>query len=352
MSLSAASTSPVTVDFATADGTAKAGSDYVAKSGSITFAAGETRKTIEIVAIGDSVVEATESFNVVLKNPKGATLAGGLYLDLTAREYNDIDIVVAEPSMEEAERALAGLGYRGLQGERAFRRAFLGYQRQYAFLRDDLDTTVDLHWGFSGVHLPFPLSPDDLWRDLATALVGRCAIPTLAPPHLALLLAGHGTKEAWRCLGWVNDFATIVARHPELDWAALHRRAATLGCGNAVLLGCLMAEGLLEVAAPLALRSVLAANAPVRARAAVLIAQLREGRPLADKMSDLSDIDLCDRRWDRLKAVARLAVTRTVGDYEAMKLPQPLWGAYRIVRPFRLAAKAVGRLGRATVQSR
>ncbi len=77
VTLSAAATSPVTVNFATANGTATAGSDYVAQSGALTFAPGETQKTIQIAAIGDAVVEANEAFTVVLTSPVGATLANG-----------------------------------------------------------------------------------------------------------------------------------------------------------------------------------------------------------------------------------------------------------------------------------
>ncbi|MCF8533937.1 MAG: cellulase family glycosylhydrolase [Reyranella sp.] len=77
VTLSAASASAVTVNFATENGTATAGSDYVAQSGSLTFAAGETQKTITVAAIGDAVVEANEGFTVVLSNPAGATLADG-----------------------------------------------------------------------------------------------------------------------------------------------------------------------------------------------------------------------------------------------------------------------------------
>lgn len=75
VTLSEASTTPVTVHFATADGTAIAGSDYVAKSGTLTFAAGETQKTIQIATIGDAVAEANEGFSVVLSSATGATIA-------------------------------------------------------------------------------------------------------------------------------------------------------------------------------------------------------------------------------------------------------------------------------------
>lgn len=75
VNLSSAATSAVTVHFATANGTALAGSDYVAQSGTLTFAAGETQKTIQVATIGDAVVEANEGFSVVLSSPTGATIA-------------------------------------------------------------------------------------------------------------------------------------------------------------------------------------------------------------------------------------------------------------------------------------
>ena len=57
--------------------TASAGSDYVAQSGTLTFAPGETQKTITVAAIGDATVEANEGFTVTLTSPTGATIAHG-----------------------------------------------------------------------------------------------------------------------------------------------------------------------------------------------------------------------------------------------------------------------------------
>lgn len=310
----------------------------------------QRRHLVRMLALSEELCCVAEGFaaqGIAFAAFKGATLSAGLYGDLTAREYNDIDIVVPEQRIDDAEEVLAGLGYRGVHGDRPFRQAFFAYQRQSAFVRDDLDTTLDLHWAFCGAHLPFPLEPAELWPALVPVRIGRGRIPTLAVPDLALLLAGHGTKESWRSLGWVNDFAMLVQRHPELDWSEIHRRATDRGCGNAVLLGSLLAEDLSGVAVPASLRGKVEANARVRARAASLIAHLREGRPLQDKVADLSDIDLCDSAWARLIAVLRLALTPTAGDYEALRLPQPLWGLYRFIRPFRLAAKALGRMARA-----
>ena len=74
--LDPASTGTVTVDFATRDGLggAKAGDDYTATSGTLTFAATETSKTITVPITDDDVYENNESFQVDLSNPTGATL--------------------------------------------------------------------------------------------------------------------------------------------------------------------------------------------------------------------------------------------------------------------------------------
>lgn len=77
VTLSEPSAEPVTVDFATADGAANAGTDYQAAAGTVTFAPDETTKTIAIEVNGDKTVELDESFVVNLTDPANATIAKG-----------------------------------------------------------------------------------------------------------------------------------------------------------------------------------------------------------------------------------------------------------------------------------
>ena len=76
VSLSAALANPVTVYYSTADGTAFAGSDYTAISNTeLTFAPGETSKTIVVFVNGDATPEPNETFTVKLTNASGASIA-------------------------------------------------------------------------------------------------------------------------------------------------------------------------------------------------------------------------------------------------------------------------------------
>ena len=73
--LTPSSEQTVTVDFATADVTAEAGTDYTAQSDTLTFRAGQTIKRIFVPTTDDRFHEPEEHFRVTLSNPSGATLA-------------------------------------------------------------------------------------------------------------------------------------------------------------------------------------------------------------------------------------------------------------------------------------
>jgi hypothetical protein len=66
----------VTVDYATANGTAQAGSDYTPASGTLSFAPGERTMTIDVAVLADSLVESSETFTLTLSSPVNGTIAG------------------------------------------------------------------------------------------------------------------------------------------------------------------------------------------------------------------------------------------------------------------------------------
>ncbi len=75
VSLSAVSSTPVSVNFGTADGTASAGADYTTTLGSLSFAPGVLSLTLTVPIVDDAVFEGNERFSVTLSAPVGATLA-------------------------------------------------------------------------------------------------------------------------------------------------------------------------------------------------------------------------------------------------------------------------------------
>ena len=74
VTLDEAATDTVTVDYATSDGTADAGDDYTSTTGTLTFDAGTTSKTISVSIADDTDDESDETFTVTLSNTSGADL--------------------------------------------------------------------------------------------------------------------------------------------------------------------------------------------------------------------------------------------------------------------------------------
>jgi subtilisin family serine protease/disulfide oxidoreductase YuzD/DNA-binding cell septation regulator SpoVG/subtilisin-like proprotein convertase family protein len=69
------SADPVTVSYSTSNGTAIGGADFAAATGTLTFAPGETTRTVDVLVAGDRVNEANETFNLNLSGAVNATVA-------------------------------------------------------------------------------------------------------------------------------------------------------------------------------------------------------------------------------------------------------------------------------------
>jgi len=74
VNLSGASARTVTVNYATSNGNATAGSDYTAASGTLTFNPGNTTRTFNITILDDAIFESPETVNLALSSPGNATL--------------------------------------------------------------------------------------------------------------------------------------------------------------------------------------------------------------------------------------------------------------------------------------
>ena len=93
VSLAPASSDQVTVAYATSGGTATSGTDFTAASGTLTFAANETSKTVSVATTDDATDEANETFTLTLSSPTNATL-GTATATGTINDDDDGEVVV------------------------------------------------------------------------------------------------------------------------------------------------------------------------------------------------------------------------------------------------------------------
>ena len=107
VTLSTESAQTVTVRYRTQGGTAVAGADFEAASGTLTFDPGTRRQAIEVRTLADDVEEPRETFTVSLSGPTGATLADGTALGTIAADLEGRIATVNEVLLPAIGRAMA-----------------------------------------------------------------------------------------------------------------------------------------------------------------------------------------------------------------------------------------------------
>jgi Calx-beta domain len=102
----------IDVDYTTSDGTATAGNDYLAKSGTLVFAPGETTKHIEVTVNGDILVEGDETITVTLSAPFNADLGTSVATGTITNDDNiGPKLIVADANVLEGNSGTTPLTF-------------------------------------------------------------------------------------------------------------------------------------------------------------------------------------------------------------------------------------------------
>ena len=112
VNLTGAAAGTVTVNYATANGTATAGSDYTAASGTLIFNAGETSKTVNVTILGDTAEEPDETFTVTLSNPtSGVALVKAAATGTITNDDVIVHVSANSPSIYEGDSGTSPLTF-------------------------------------------------------------------------------------------------------------------------------------------------------------------------------------------------------------------------------------------------
>ena len=155
VTLSAPAGVPVSVSYHTADGTASAGQDYAAASGSLTFAPGETSKSITIAVFGDVVEEWTETFTLMLATPINGVLSTGRGTGIIA----DNDALLSHSQrIEVVGSTVTRVGQRGWDAGATWTRAIASGDGFMEFTAAETDTSriAGLTHRLDDNHVPGP----------------------------------------------------------------------------------------------------------------------------------------------------------------------------------------------------
>jgi glucose/arabinose dehydrogenase len=101
----------VTVNYATANGTATAGSDYLAAGGVVTFTPGQTSRPINVTVNGDTILESSESFNVNLSSAANASIADNQGVGTITNDDGQPAISINNVTLSEGDSGTTSAGF-------------------------------------------------------------------------------------------------------------------------------------------------------------------------------------------------------------------------------------------------
>jgi hypothetical protein len=187
---------------------------------------------------------------LLVKGPLISLLAYG---DPAIRNYVDLDLLVRHKDILAATQRMEKLGFESdvpLSTLRADK-----IPGEYLFKWPGTRRIIELHTERTFRYYPLPMRVEDLFaRQRRVALDGR-EVPGLSLEDEFVLNCIHGAKHFWERLMWVADIAAVVARHAEMDWPKAQQAARDVGAERMLHLGLQLAENLLQVRVPAAMRN-------------------------------------------------------------------------------------------------
>ena len=198
---------------------------------------------------------------------KGATLAVMAYKDLSLRDFDDLDFIVPQHRLADAQRVLWSEGYRPRDRAHDESDAAHADEPYHVFVKRNTLLRVDLQWVMAHELFAFPLDRPEVWEHLVPMSIDGQRVRGMAPEELLIVLCVHGSKHAWERLKWVADVAELLRAH-RLDWQRVFSTATKWKCRRMLLLGLALADRLMKIPLPPDILSAISADhdVPVLAR--------------------------------------------------------------------------------------
>jgi hypothetical protein len=275
---------------------------------------------------------------------KGPMLAEAAYGDLALRCFSDLDILVRPADVPRAKAALRDLNFMPSSplSETVEHYAIAtGYE--FAFDGPNDRNLLEIQWNILPRFYAIDFDIEEVFRRSEESELSGRKVRTLCPDDLFLVLCAHAAKHGWLRLGWLCDIGGLMKRQ-RIRWARVEVRARELGIQRIVGVSVWLAYRLLALDVNESVLRVWRGDPEIERLAEIVMKELpgsEEYDPESARYFRLM-LRLRERKRDRLRFLLRLALTPSVGEWSALKLPAPLFPLYRVIRVGRLAARAVG----------
>jgi hypothetical protein len=302
------------------------------------------RKTLVLSRELTRIVEHLSGLGLEVMPYKGLALSEALYGDISLRQAGDIDLLIRPQDLECIREALRELGYAPHAPlSESEERAYLKSGYECAFDSAAGRNLLEVQWAIQPRFYAIDFDMAGLFDRAVTIMVAGDAMKTPSHADLLLVLSAHAAKHVWGRLIWLCDIAQVM-QLPTLDWAWIGLQARGLGITRMLWVTMLLVKQLLGAD----ITDAAEANMPRDAAGSTFVEEILT-HIASEETYNVESLSyfrimlrLRERTSDRIRFLQRLVLTPGPSEWQAVRLPRPLFPLYRLVRLSRLAARLVG----------
>jgi Uncharacterised nucleotidyltransferase len=268
---------------------------------------------------------------------KGPVLAAQAYGDIALREFQDLDIVLSQRDLPQADGMMQALGYKP-KLDQTISKAVV--PAEYGYRDESRRLLVELHSEITLRHFPVKPDLDQFMRRLAPVPLGDRQVLTFSVEDALPILCIHGSKHFWERISWIVDVSELIQSRM-VDWDRVIHVSESLKASRILHVGLALAQQMLDAPLP---REILARVRSDR-RALEVAAEIQQ-RLMSREFQALDAAgrfrfrrQMQTRAIDGWRYAARLAFLPAEEDWEMVGLPSMLAPLYIALRPIRLLLK-------------
>lgn len=274
---------------------------------------------------------------------KGVALAEAIYGDIALRKAGDIDLLIHAKDLSRVRHAVRELGYVPHEDfSEAQERAYVKSGYEHAFDGAAGRNLLEVQWAIQPRFYAVDFDQEALFQRAVALTVAGHTLKGPSAEDLFIILALHAAKHVWGRLIWLCDLARI-SRLPSLDWKWIGTQAKELGISRILRVTLLLNRDLLSMEIPAPADAAIPLDATAGALANEIQKHITSARTYDVESFSYFRLMLSLREngADRLRFLSRLIFTPGPSEWSAVRLPQPLFSLYRMVRLGRLARRLV-----------
>lgn len=301
------------------------------------------RRVLRFAAELSRILRQFEEHGIQVLAHKGAALGQLLYGDPAMRQFGDLDFLVQAPDVPRSRAALQELGYTSkLQLSPRQEREYLRSGYEYVFGLGRERNLVEVQWQIVPRFYSIHFDMDALFSRSVELDLDGMQLRTLGREDQMLVLCAHAAKHEWAQLGMLRDIAALARL--DLDWNWIVTEARRLRIARILAVSLSLASNLfaLDLSALPALQEEI--------HMATKIAAAIQSKTIGSVEAETGSLryframmHLRERWQDRMRLAWRLATTPSVGEWQAVRIPDSLFTLYPGVRAFRLLKRFCSR---------